>query len=46
MLKMYLNRKAVGRPEELPNGSIVVKENDGPDGDTLMAITVMYRSTG
>ena len=45
-LKMYLNRTAAGRPKELPNGSMVVKENYGPDGKTLMAITVMYRSKG
>lgn len=45
-LKMYLNRTAAGRPKELPNGSIIVKENYGPDGKTLMAITVMYRSKG
>jgi len=45
-LKMYLNRKAAGRPGELPDGSIIVKENFGPDGEELMAITVMYRSTG
>ncbi|MBI1310071.1 hypothetical protein GC176_02100 [bacterium] len=45
-LKMYLNRTAAGRPKELPNGSIVVKENYGPDGKALMAITVMYRSKG
>ena len=43
-LKMYLNRTAAGRPKELPNGSIIVKENYGPDGKTLMAITVMYRA--
>ncbi len=45
-LKMYLNRTAAGRPKELPNGSIIVKENYGPDGKTLMAITVMYRTKG
>lgn len=43
-LKMYLNRTAAGRPKELPNGSIIVKENYGADGKSLMAITVMYRS--
>ena len=45
-LKMYLNRRAAGNPQELPNGSVVVKENYGPDRKTLMAITAMYRSTG
>jgi hypothetical protein len=43
-LKMYLNRAAAGRPVELPDSSILVKENYGPDGKTLMAITVMYRT--
>lgn len=43
MLKMYLNRRAAGRPNELPAGSVIVKENYGPDGKTLMAITTMYR---
>lgn len=43
MLKMYLNRRAAGRPSELPAGSVIVKENYGPDGKTLMAITTMYR---
>ncbi len=46
MLKMYLNRRAAGRPHELPDGSIIVKENFSADGETLTAITVMYRSTG
>ncbi|RMG32777.1 MAG: hypothetical protein D6725_16970 [Planctomycetota bacterium] len=45
-VKMYLNRTAAGHPNELPNGSIIVKENYGPDGKTLMAVTVMYRSRG
>jgi len=45
-LKMYLNRTAAGNPRELPNGSIIIKENYGPDQKTLMAITVMYRSKG
>lgn len=45
-LKMYLNRAAAGRPAELPDTSILVKENYGPDGKTLMAITVMYRTKG
>ena len=46
MLKMYLNRTAVGNPDSLPNRSILVKENYSPDGKTLMAITVMYKTEG
>ncbi|MCR9197993.1 MAG: hypothetical protein NXI04_05085 [Planctomycetaceae bacterium] len=46
MLKMYLNRTAAGRPSELPDRSIVVKENYAADGRTLMAVTVMYRTRG
>jgi len=45
-LKMYLNRIAAGQPKKLPQGSILVKENYGKDGETLMAVTVMYRSQG
>jgi hypothetical protein len=45
-LKLYANRVAAGAPRELPHGSILVKENYGPDRQTLMAITVMYRSKG
>jgi hypothetical protein len=44
MLKMYLSRRAAGLPNELPTGSVIVKENYGPDGKTLMAITTMYRA--
>ncbi len=44
MLKMYLSRKAAGLPNQLPVGSVIVKENFGPDGKTLMAITTMYRA--
>jgi hypothetical protein len=43
-LKMYLNRVAAGNPKSLPHESILVKENFGKDGKTLMAVTVMYRS--
>ena len=43
---MYLNRTAAGNPKDLPNGSIIIKENYGPDKKTLMAVTVMYRSKG
>ncbi len=45
-LKMYLNRTAIANPNTLPHGSIVIKENYGPDKNTLMAITMMYRSKG
>ena len=44
-LKMYLNRTAAGSPKELPNGSIVIKENFTP-GKALAAITVMYKTKG
>ncbi len=44
-LKMYLNRTAAGSSNDLPNGSIIVKENyAAADPSTLKAITVMYRS--
>ncbi|MBL4885115.1 MAG: cytochrome P460 family protein [Planctomycetaceae bacterium] len=43
-LKTYLNRTAAGNASTLPHGSIIVKENFGPDGKTLMAVTVMYRA--
>ncbi|MEZ6062184.1 MAG: cytochrome P460 family protein [Planctomycetaceae bacterium] len=46
LLKMYLNRKAVGRPDELPDGSILVMESFEADGETLRAVDVMYRSDG
>lgn len=45
-LKMYLNRTAAGRPSDLPNNSIIVKENYGPNGQELKAITVMYKTKG
>ncbi len=45
-LKMYANRTAAFSPKELPHGSVIVKENYGPDKETLMAVTVMYRSRG
>jgi len=44
-VKLFANRTAVGDPEALPVGSVLVKENFAEDGRTLMAITVMYRST-
>ena len=43
---MYLNRKAAGNPGELPDGSNIIKENYAADGETLAAITIMYRSKG
>ncbi len=42
-LKMYLNRTAAGNPKELPSGSIIIKENYGPDKKKLMAVTIMSR---
>jgi len=45
-LKTYLNRTAAGNSKTLPDGSIIIKENFGPDGKTLMAVTVMYRAKG
>ena len=45
-LKMYLNRYAISSPKQMPHRSIVIKENYGPDKQTLMAITVMYRMKG
>jgi len=42
-LKMYLNRTAAGNMKDLPHGSIIVKENYGPNKQKLMAVTVMYR---
>ena len=46
MVKLYANRTAVAKANSLPNGSIILKENFGPDGMTLMAVTVMYRTEG
>jgi hypothetical protein len=44
-LKMFLNRKAAGSPNSLPDGSIVIKENYSPARE-LAAITVMYKTRG
>lgn len=44
MLKMYLNRKAAGLPDQLPTGSVLVKENYAADGKTLMAVTTMFKA--
>lgn len=43
MVKIFANRTAAGSPDALPHGSIIVKENYGADGQSLMAVTVMYR---
>lgn len=45
-VKTYLNRTAAGNSKTLPDGSIIIKENFGPDGKTLMAVTVMYKAKG
>ncbi len=45
-VKLFLNRTAAGNPQNLPHGSIIVKENYGPDRESLMAVTVMYRTEG
>ncbi|MCA9063106.1 MAG: cytochrome P460 family protein [Planctomycetaceae bacterium] len=46
LVKLYANRTAVANAETLPNGSVIIKENFGPDGTTLMAVTLMYRTQG
>lgn len=46
MVKLYANRTAGANPSTLPKGSILIKENYGADGTTLMAVTLMYRSEG
>lgn len=43
-VKLYANRTAVATPQDLPVGSMIVKENYARDRTTLMAITVMYRA--
>lgn len=43
-VKLYVNRTAAGSPDDLRNGSILVKENYDGTGEKLMAITAMYRS--
>ena len=45
-LKMYLNRKASTDIKNLPHGSVIIKENFGKDGKTLMAVTIMFRTKG
>lgn len=48
-LKVYANGPALRAAREgkpMPAGAIVVKENYGKDGKTLMAVTPMYKVTG
>lgn len=43
VVRVYANREAV---DGLKNRAILIKENFGEDGETLMAVTVMYRVKG
>jgi len=45
LIKTYVSKRAASDPKKLPSGSVIVKENYGPD-KKLMAITVMLRSKG
>ena len=48
-LKLYTNAPALAAAKEgkqMPYGAIVLKENYGKDGKTLMAVTPMYRVEG
>lgn len=45
LIKTYVSPHTATNLEDLPNGSVVVKENYSPDKE-LMAITVMHRSKG
>lgn len=45
-VRVIANKLARRNPTKLPHGSILIKENYGADGRTLMAITVMYRTLG
>jgi len=48
-LKLYANPMAVNAARKkmtMPNGSIIVQENYGPDRKTIMAITPMYKVKG
>ncbi|MBI2478404.1 MAG: cytochrome P460 family protein [Planctomycetia bacterium] len=45
LIKTYVSAKAETNLRDLPNGTVIVKENYSPD-KKLMAITVMHRSTG
>lgn len=44
-VKTYMNRTAAGNPEELPFGSLIIKENYSPE-KVLVAVTLMYRAEG
>ncbi|MBI1903710.1 MAG: cytochrome P460 family protein [Planctomycetia bacterium] len=45
LIKTYLSERAAKDRKDLADGSVIVKENYGPD-KKLMAITVMHRSKG
>ena len=45
LVKTYMNRKAAGSPKNLPNGSVIIKENFSPE-KKLMAIKLMYKTEG
>ena len=45
LVKTYMNRVAAGNASNLPQGSMIIKENFSPD-KKLMAITLMYKSNG
>lgn len=45
LLRTYANEPAAGSPDDLPEGSILVKENYTPERE-LAAITVMKKSSG
>ena len=45
-LRVYANKAARSNPQRPPHGAILVKENYGKDKETLMAVTVMYRTNG
>jgi len=45
LVKTYMNRSAAGNPDDLPHGSIIIKENFSPE-KKLMAVTLMHRAKG
>ncbi len=45
LLKVYVSVQAATNLQNMPNGSVIVKENYSP-AKKLMAITVMHRSSG
>ena len=45
LIKTYINAKAASDLKNLPDGSVIVKENYSPD-KKLMIVTVMQRSRG